>query len=263
MLQNRSAYIVPSAKIQKWKTAVHETLSVQNKTVEERFDFFFNMFASKREKRQKLVGIAENVRRKKRIKREVDSPPRESPPFKEAARRCSSRLSKLIKPDITVSECSLSDTDTSSKFSVNSTHSLEAQAALYKRNNIFKGAYKGRVCEICETQDDDVFKCKDCSGYFHAACTRKVAKEAEGPKKENENVADGVPGKEGAPTSKEDIKDLPIEKQIELRMKEIMKKFDDRSVYADSTSDSGHSEDSGAEKMQEVRNNVVLLLVAV
>lgn len=244
---------MPAAKKFKWKQAVDEAISLQYKTIEERFDFFFNMFATKREKKFKIMGIAERQRIKKKIKQEVVSPRKSIKPVN----KCNNKISKLLKPELTISECSLSDTDTSSKFSVNSTNSLEAQAALYKRNNIFRKAYRGRVCEICEKQDD-VFKCKGCCGYFHAACVKSISQNEEVPiKKEKEdnvaadesNCATPVDTAECSP--KINIKKLSLAEQIDLKMKEIMNKFDYRSVYADSTSESGSSEDSGTEKTEE------------
>lgn len=272
IIQNKSSYIIPQAKKLKWETAIKEALSVQNKTVDERNDFFFEMFATKREKKLRLKGIAETMRVKAKIKKEIITPPRKPRIYKK--RRNSSQIvSKLIKPDLTASDSSLSDTDTSSKFSVNSTNSLKAQAALYKRNNIFKGAYKGRVCEICEKQDD-VLKCNGCFGYFHASCGQKLAgKGREVPKKNSDdsnkedvlsddssNGSDVSSSKVGESSSKAevssskvDMKRLSLAEQIDMKMKEIMKKFDYKSVYADSTSDdSGSSEDSVTGKTKEV-----------
>lgn len=223
------------------------------------------MFASKREKKHRLTGIGKKMRKKlHKIKEEVYSPPPQKPHTFKAATfpRSSNRLSKLTKPDVTVSECSLSDTDTSSKFSVNSTNSLEAQAALYKRNNIFKGAYKGRVCEICEKKND-IFKCKECAGYFHATCVRKVAEDVEVPNnnKKKEKGPDVVD--DSAHVQQEDkasvaecssnMDDFSLQKRIDSRMKEIMQKFDYTSVYADSASDSEQlDEDCETENMKEV-----------
>lgn len=234
-------YTVPQAKQRKWKIAVTEALSLQTKTVQERNDFFFNMFATKHEKKVKLIGIAEKVQIKNKIKQEDDDyvPPR----------KILTRNRKLL--DLATSECSLSDTDTSSKMSANSTNSLEAQAALYKRNNIFKGAYKGRVCELCEEQED-VLKCKGCFGYFHATCASKNAKESDEKTDDIATIDDSTASSSPKSVNSVEFKRLSLAEQIDLKMKEIMKKFDYRSIYADSTSDSASSDESSSEKSKTV-----------
>lgn len=169
------------------------------------------MFASKHEKKQKLLGVSHSVKRK-RIKRETDSPDSsKSYKISKAAKlalRLSSRMAlrrssprksevELLKPDraeskelkpklepsdserilrskiMLGSECSSSDTDSSSKFSIKSS-SHQSQVALYKRNYLFKGAIKERVCQICQ-KPNGVVKCKgQCSGYFHVICCKKI-----------------------------------------------------------------------------------------
>lgn len=229
-------YSVPPSKQLKWETAVSEALSIQNKTTEEKFDCFFNMLTRKRKISDKSVKA--RLKPKKRREDEDYVPPRRISTSTTTTRK------SIIKTDIAASECSLSDTDTSSKFSVNSTNSLEAQAALYKRNNVFKGAHKGRVCEVCENQDD-VLKCKTCLGYFHAACTSKTSNT-----KQEEIVEEKIV--ENNTSKSVDQRKLSLAEQIDLKMKEIMKKFDYKTIYADSTSDSASSEDSGSEKAKEV-----------
>ncbi|GJQ75891.1 putative histone-lysine N-methyltransferase [Trypoxylus dichotomus] len=50
---------------------------------------------------------------------------------------------------------------------------LESQIALYKRNNLFKGVTRERVCQICE-KPNGVIKCKGrCNGYYHISCANK------------------------------------------------------------------------------------------
>lgn len=250
-------YVVRPSKQKKWKAAVDEAVSMQNKTVQERFDFFFNMFATKKEKKKRLMGIAENAQTKTKSKVKVKQEDEDYvPPRKIEVTTRLRRSAKLAKPEVTPSECSLSDTDTSSKLSVNSTNSLEAQAALYKRNNILKGACKGRVCEICE-KPDDVLKCKSCFGYFHAACATKgqILKENEEKIDTENNTIDlncktNESSTTNSPRSGKSVefRKLTLAEQIDLKMKEIMKKFDYKSIYADSTSDSASSDESGPEK---------------
>lgn len=50
---------------------------------------------------------------------------------------------------------------------------LESQIALYKRNNLFKGVTRERICQICE-KPDEVIKCRGrCNGYYHISCANK------------------------------------------------------------------------------------------
>lgn len=164
------------------------------------------MFASKREKKQKMLGLHRSIKRKY-IKRERDSPDSKSYKISTTTRKSiksSPRISlrksprKLkkedengdsnlksepsdserilrskVKSELLGSECSLSDTDSNSKLSVNSS-SHQSQAALYKRNYLFKGVIKERVCQICQ-KPNGVVKCKgQCNGYFHVVCCKKI-----------------------------------------------------------------------------------------
>lgn len=82
-------------------------------------------------------------------------------------------LRSKMKPELLGSEYYSSDTDSNSKLSINSC-SHQSQAALYKRNYLFKGVIKERVCQICQ-KPNGVVKCKgQCNGYFHVVCCKKV-----------------------------------------------------------------------------------------
>lgn len=73
----------------------------------------------------------------------------------------------------------ISSSDTDSKFSDNSSvpASLEVQAALFRRNNIFKGVSRSKVCQIC-AKNNNVLKCKGpCLGVYHADCCNKQTEE--------------------------------------------------------------------------------------
>lgn len=60
---------------------------------------------------------------------------------------------------------------------------LESQITLYKRNNLFKGVSKERVCQICE-KPEGIVKCKGrCNGYYHVLCANR---------KENANTSGTV-----------------------------------------------------------------------
>ncbi|RZC37702.1 PWWP and/or PHD domain containing protein [Asbolus verrucosus] len=161
------------------------------------------------------------------------------------------------KRHLITSEYSNSDTD--SKFSDNSSvpTSLESQAALYRRNNIFRGIPKEKVCQICE-KPGEVFKCKGpCNGVYHYNCAMSTQtkdgaeeeKKSEKAKKEAE-VEDGnsknnveiiaVNSKKPLPnlSTSPNFKGMTLAEKIDFRMKEIMKKFDYQSVYSESTDSS-------------------------
>lgn len=287
--QKRSGYFVPERKKPKWTVAVDEAVSLQNKTVEERLDFFSNMFATKTEKKGRILGISERAKLKT-IKQEVTeeepakpiptkkrrrSTTEEPPPKKKRERSPKETLDHPKRPKLSpkppktieepksksdMSEASLSDTDSSSKLSTNS---LEAQVALHKRNNIFKGAYKGWVCQVCEKQDD-VSKCRGCYGHFHASCVSRVVSE----KLEDTEVTltnemaedngnDDGSDKESVKSlmSSPEFKKLSLAEQIDLKMMEVMKKFDYTTIYAEPTSDYTSSEESIPEKPKEVRKD--------
>lgn len=110
----------------------------------------------------------------------------------------------------------ITNSDTDSKFSDNSSvpPSMESQIALYKRNNIFRGVPKDKVCQICE-KTGEVFKCKGpCSGNYHPECTTK------GIKEEIKTLV----------KSEKSLSNLYIQEKIDFGMKQIMA---DIPIYCD------------------------------
>lgn len=63
----------------------------------------------------------------------------------------------------------------SEKSEVSDPFSIEAQKALFKRNNLFKGVSKERACQYCY-QAGMVFKCTKggCNGLYHLRCSIDV-----------------------------------------------------------------------------------------
>lgn len=67
---------------------------------------------------------------------------------------------------------------------------MDDQIALHKRNNIFKGVLKDKVCQICE-KPNDVQKCKGrCNGYYHIKCALDIVFKNEGLYDESEDLND-------------------------------------------------------------------------
>lgn len=301
-------------KLDKWKQAVEEASSLKTKSVQERLDFFVHMFGSKAEKREKLLPPPSDANLKRKIKAEdeddvtikkykklkvkkfslelrsrisdVKKNSNEPKPKKETPakiQQLSERLMRGLKHDLQYSEQE-SDTDSSSKISVNST-SMQSQAALYRRNNIFKGVTRERVCQICE-KHDNVLKCKGpCNRFLHESCKENLEKhnskeetaqekivppenkeeetKSEEEAKREEEEAEKEAKKED--TKKEDS--VPVSnntspqtkvihqcvyknlaEQIDAKMKEIMRKFEMKTTYTDSSSDYTSSEESSADK---------------
>lgn len=275
---NCGAYIVRPKQLPLWKQAVEEAVSLIPKTVQQRLDFFSDMFENKTEKKEKLLGIKASIKRKyskikdedfkvasnkvkkvgelsfdlrkhsskKKLHIKASSAARLAPPKEQPL--------KTVKQENIVLEQE-SDTDSSSKISVGSSSrsSYQTQAALFKKNNIFKGALKDKVCQLCE-KPDNVQKCGGiCGGYYHVNCAVK-----------DNNIQDDInimkddtneivkPEKsdfkciENIKTEKVDFKCMSLAEQIDMKMKEIMRKFERKTTYADSASDHSSSEDSNS-----------------
>lgn len=152
-------------------------------------------------------------------------------------------------------ETSYSDTD--SKFSENSSvpASLESQVALFKRNNLFKGVPKDKVCQVCEKQGE-VLKCRGrCNGVYHYQCAIDLRAnqtpivEQRKTNKPEANTVEIVSIKskknqvgqlDGATPS---YAGMDLSRMIDLRMKEIMKNFEQTTVYVDSTDSSSEADE--------------------
>lgn len=260
--------------------------------MQERLDFFVHMFGSKAEKRLKLLQDPPEINLKRKIKSEdedyvnikkykkikvkkfslelrsrnsdVKKNPGELKQKKEIPakmQQLSERSIKNFKHDLQYSEQE-SDTDSSSKLSVNST-SMQSQAALYRRNNIFKGVTREKVCQICE-KHDNVLKCKGpCNSFLHESCKGKLEKHdlKEEPTQENEaelpkNIEE-TKKEEPAPVSNNASPQTKVihqcvyqnlAEQIDAKMKEIMRKFEMKTTYTDSSSDYTSSEESPIDK---------------
>lgn len=65
--------------------------------------------------------------------------------------------------------------DKSDKSDISDPFSIEVQRSLYRRNNLFRGVSKEKVCQYC-FQPDMVFKCtkSGCNGLYHVNCSVNV-----------------------------------------------------------------------------------------
>ncbi|EFA10454.1 histone-lysine N-methyltransferase NSD2 [Tribolium castaneum] len=129
-----------------------------------------------------------------------------------------------------------SNSDTDSKFSDNSSlpPSMQSQAALFRRNNIFRGIPREKVCQICE-KSGEIFKCKGpCNGVYHPECAMNRVVEQ---KSSVEIIS--LESKQPLPDlgTSPNYTGMSLAEKIDHRMKEIMKKFD-QSVYCESTDSS-------------------------
>lgn len=286
-------------KLDKWKQAVEEACSLKTKSVQERLDFFVHMFGSMAEKREKLLLPPPDTKLKRKIKVEDEDdvttkqfkklkvnkfslelrsrisdvkknsnepkPKKETPPKIQL----SERAIRNLKHDLQYSEQE-SDTDSSSKISVNST-SMQSQAALYRRNNIFKGITREKVCQICE-KHDNVLKCKGpCNIFLHEGCKEKLQKPESKEETAEESIKEIVPPENKEEEEKKEDS-LPVSntspqtkvihqcvyknlaEQIDAKMKEIMRKFEIKTTYTDSSSDYTSSEESSADKKNATEN---------
>lgn len=95
--------------------------------------------------------------------------------------RTRSGLNSDTSSDI-ISKVSSEKSDDSDPFSI------KIQNSLFKRNNLFKGVSKEKVCQYCY-QSDLVFKCTTggCNGLYHLNCSVAVLSGEEYSKKKNKS----------------------------------------------------------------------------
>ncbi|XP_044272222.1 histone-lysine N-methyltransferase NSD3 [Tribolium madens] len=315
----KSSYIkeccfIKPTQMAKWQQGVSEADSLRYKTVDERLNYFFEMFERERERKNKLkqekkklyedrkrlrLSGAENLAKKVKIEESVipveeiktepvetleNELPKEEPveiisnpeslkPFSKKKKYLKKEefseeqlearkklrhpqvreeipepLKKFNRVSIEENEETKSrkkpqngeTSDTDSKLSDNSSMppSMESQAALFRRNNIFRGIPKEKVCQICE-KNGEVFKCKGpCNGVYHYECAMNRVVEQKEEKSTVEIIS--MESKQPLPdlSTSPNYKGMSLAEKIDLRMKEIMKKFDYQSVYCESTDSS-------------------------
>ncbi|CAH1155865.1 unnamed protein product [Phaedon cochleariae] len=174
--------------------------------------------------------------------------------------------------------------------------SMEAQHALFKRNNLFKGVLKEKVCQYC-FMSGDVLKCKGCNAVYHAGCAIGVLQELMIPKRKNrlsylkdENLVDEnkikvevedkeLHIKENKVESDDDdhvqiitvassvyntpprktfppnFENLSLGEQIDFKMKEVMKKFESKTTYAESPTDTSSEDNNSVDQLPRTESN--------
>ncbi|VEN39926.1 unnamed protein product [Callosobruchus maculatus] len=156
-------------------------------------------------------------------------------------------------------------------------YSIEAQKALFKRNNLFKGVSKYKVCHFC-LEPGDVFRCSaKCSGIYHLECSVLVMNNKIGGKRQaslkyspsaksedEERCARGevddhvqivtvpsciynTPPRRNFPP---DFGNLTLAEQIDYKMKEVMRKFESKNIYANESRSA--SSNSSSDRKSEV-----------
>ncbi|KAJ8980552.1 hypothetical protein NQ317_001059 [Molorchus minor] len=90
---------------------------------------------------------------------------------------------RILRPHIRHQIDEISDagsktsSDTIASIMDTSVCSMETQKALFKRNNLFKGVSKDKVCQHC-LKPEEVLKCRGrCNGTYHVDCATKILKE--------------------------------------------------------------------------------------
>ncbi|CAH1969553.1 unnamed protein product [Acanthoscelides obtectus] len=162
-------------------------------------------------------------------------------------------------------------------------YSIEAQKTLFKRNNLFKGMSKDKVCHYC-LEPGDVLRCSaKCNGIYHLECSRMVmynkiggkrqaslkcspSMKSDGERSESGEADDShvqivtvqssiynTPPRKNFPP---DFDSLSLAEQIDYKMKEVMRKFESKTTYANesSRSASASSEDNGSDEKVVIRH---------
>ncbi|KAK4875319.1 hypothetical protein RN001_011741 [Aquatica leii] len=160
------------------------------------------------------------------------------------------------------SEYSLSDTDSVSKSSSSTPipNSFEDQITRHRRNNLFRGVNRNRVCQICNIPEN-VIKCKGpCNGLYHYGCALFDLKNDVAVQ---EGLPDSTQANEDNGIIKAPSKPLSLAEQIDMKMKEVMQNLQNDTRYADSTTDYSSSEESNcnlvAEKTHDVSDDNLII----
>lgn len=255
----------------RWINAVDEAESMLSKTVPERRKFFDEIFiqkkmikyekaAQKKVEKATSTDITENnnvkeVNKleeddvKKRTKEMINSTPESSRP---------KRLRKSLynKNETSIVEMELDNLKNTTK---SPTCTLDNIETLYKRSTLYKGISKERVCQIC-TEKSNVLKCHVCLGTYHIKCQENSLRMC--TKKtslsmglvEIINIKTKQSGNYPLDITS-DLNDMNLNEKIDMKMKEIMCEFNDKSIiYADSTTDSSGCEEIIKSKRIEVND---------
>ncbi|XP_018579140.1 uncharacterized protein LOC108917152 isoform X2 [Anoplophora glabripennis] len=209
------------------------------------------------------------------------------------------QIDEISEIDSKTSSDNITDSDTS-------LNAMEAQKTLYKRNNLFKGISRDKVCQYC-FKPVEVLKCRGrCNGSYHVSCSLKILLEKIPRKRREKNVnkdtldhlnveiirnnvdkstptvnseclnesteiddqtvqngenfkspltaqdqvqiitvPSSVYNTPPRKTFPPDFKNMTLAEQIDYKMKEIMRKFETKTFYADSCSDLSSEQNPG------------------
>ncbi|XP_017768211.1 PREDICTED: uncharacterized protein LOC108556555 [Nicrophorus vespilloides] len=272
------------SRFPKWFRGMQEAMPLIDKPLEEKQDFFQLVIEQDTEKRSKI----RKGRSEARIKQEVEEEESECNSVEESLdsdanyslRKRTSEIKQEssessveeVKEDNEVCSES-SETDLiSPKWTLKPplVMNKETQTALWRRNNIFRGVRRDRVCQICYLPED-VLKCRGkCSGYYHRSCASDLSRIIKVVRKGklkmvNENTGNEVEvvsiktKKYQSPKKlsldKEAVKDLTLLEQFDLKMKEVMNPIEEKTIYADSTTDNS-SEDSSSQQIEILESSL-------
>ena len=284
-------------KYNHWKVAVEEANSLVDKTIEERLNFFEKLMNPKRKKYsvkrgtvKHFVGksnsiITKDINTKIALEMEdseinisdddddltyVDK----SSDVSNVTHSVTCKLNTSLEMDVDAESNNSLCPELNEGAKINDVDelvptTLELQRALYKRNNLFRGVTKERVCQTCE-RIGDVRKCKGfCCGYYHLSCAQKVRVQKPVCKdntmlldeiqihsaygKENDIAKSGVEivqvKSRTTPThvalnTDVEFNTMPLVEKIDHKMKEVMEVFGENSRYIDSTTDYTSSEEN-------------------
>ncbi|KAK5644485.1 hypothetical protein RI129_005785 [Pyrocoelia pectoralis] len=314
--KNKANFIVKPSALPKWKIAVGEAESQLKCSIQDRLDFFTNMFAQKdmlkfdikQEDLQaelsadpKPVNISEKSKRRSKKSLKVSASPDPTilkKPQKKAKKlvpdekvvgeidtdetKVKSELD-IVNPPELISDLKMpwktfdgsekndiyseysSDTDTASKSSTNTViaDGFQDEVMRQKRNSLFRGISKDRVCQVCK-QAKDVFKCKGpCRGLYHYRCADFDIKpditDALPSGTNNTDVGETDPHVKSVdltsvscPPQQVKFSELSIAEQIDIKMKEMMQGIENDTRYADSTTDYSSSEESTCNLLEKI-----------
>lgn len=196
----------------KWRKAISEVKLLKTKSIQERLKFFEQL-----DNNHLLQKQAKRVEKRKREQSNIANgtdmmpPPdeMESPPAKKKRKtnvdeteNAKSVAADTIPPYVPILDnenilpsrtrsglYSDGGSDIVSKISsdksdVSDPFSIEAQRSLFKRNNLFRGVSKEKVCQYC-FKADMVFKCTKggCKGLYHINCSMDILNEEKYNKK--------------------------------------------------------------------------------
>nr|CAH7733445.1 unnamed protein product [Callosobruchus chinensis] len=265
---------------QRLQVAANEAESLKSKTIEDKEKFFEDVIKKLKERevaRTSQTSAVRSATDKSGTRRSVriesmegaiettQGGEEERERDKEVDRKDTPIAPKIVKPPLVIPP-------------LEELYSIEAQKALFKRNNLFKGVSRDKVCHFC-LEPGDVLRCSaKCSGIYHLECSLLVMnnkigskrqaslkyspsiKSEDGERSERGEVEDHVqivtvqssiyntpPGKNFPP----DFGNLTLAEQIDYKMNEVMRKFESKNIYAND-SQSASSDSNSSDKKAEV-----------